>query len=209
MLRWSAEHRHCPAVLSRHIKKQCCSWRTNTKKTYCIIFNSRVLLYFSSISILCNTKCNIILQTSAWPKTNRQTKKVHVCMQSYFTEDITDLQITPGSMWLNIDHVFLSSAGMVKNNLTYPQWLEIVKKHSILLYLFIHRGARLTAYVCTWLRWVWGSSPWHYSIYVSETVCVGDCSINQSSAVIVSLIVRYVPVGLEALVCVIHVRMCV
>lgn len=51
---------------------------------------------------------------------------------------------------------------------------------------------------------MWGISLEHWSISVSVIVCVGNCSINQSSAVIVGLIVRYVPVGLEALVYVIH-----
>lgn len=43
---------------------------------------------------------------------------------------------------------------------------------------------------------------------VCNCVCVGNCSINQSSAVIVGLIVRYVPVGLEALVYEIYVHVC-
>lgn len=55
-----------------------------------------------------------------------------------------------------------------------------------------------------------GLSPWHYSMYASEIVCLCNGSINQSSAVIVRVIVRGVSVGLGALGCVcVCVNMCV
>ena len=81
------------------------------------------------------------------------------------------------------------------------------RKKTFHIYLFIHPLSCLFDRICVCVC-LWGSSPWHYRIYVSKIVCVGNCGINQSSAVIVRLIVRYVPVDLEALVCVNHVRIC-
>lgn len=49
----------------------------------------------------------------------------------------------------------------------------------------------------------------HLCVSVIVCVCVGNCSINQSSAVIVGLIVCYIPAGLEALVYEIYVHACV
>ena len=76
----------------------------------------------------------------------------------------------------------------------------------------LHKQSKCARVVFAWASvsklGVGGLSPWHCSIYVSEIVCVSSCSMNQSSAVIVRLIVRYIPVGLEALLSVIYVCMC-
>ncbi len=139
------------------------------------------------------------------------------CRSHLLTDHVTNalwlelVLLIPSSILLSTDHVFLSSARMVVIDII-SHVVTVIGHCKNFSYSFIYSSTEGLAWqsvrvcVCVW-DGCGGSSLWHYSVYVSEIVCVGNCSINQSSAVIVRLIVRYVPVGLEALVCVIHVRM--